>query len=91
MNLKENARFALGATLFSPVLALEDVLRYCGVPVSEHGLTKNDEGKGILQIWEESVPKRIESPKIAVTPTGDIRQRVDEINRSLAAMAEGFR
>ena len=56
MSVKQVARFALGAALFSPFLATEDVLRYFGAPISKHGLTKNDEGKGMLEIWNECAP-----------------------------------
>lgn len=56
MSKKQTARFLLGAALFSPILAAEDALRYFGAPVSKHGLTKNDEGKGMLEIWNECAP-----------------------------------
>jgi len=56
MSIKQTASFLLGATIFSQLLVTKDVLRYFGVPISEHGLTKNNEGKGMLEIWNECAP-----------------------------------
>lgn len=53
MKTAEVAKFLTGAALFSPFLAAEDILRYFGATISEHGITKNTEGKGILDIWSE--------------------------------------
>jgi len=53
MKATEIFKFVTGAALFSPLLATEDVLRYWGAPISQHGITKNDEGKGLLDIWDE--------------------------------------
>lgn len=91
MSFTDKARFALGVVFVAPILATEDVLRHFGAPVSEHGFTKNDEGKGIFQIWQESAPKKVEVPKVTVTPNRNIRKEVEEINASLRAMAEGLR
>lgn len=57
MSIKNTTKFLLGAAIFSPLLATEDVLRYFKAPISKHGLFKNDEGKGILQIWNECAPE----------------------------------
>ena len=57
MSIKNTAKFALGAVLFVPLFATEDVLRHFNAPISKHGLFKNDEGKGILEIWNEVAPE----------------------------------
>ena len=75
MSIKSVARFATGAALFSPLLALEDTLRYFNVPISEHGLLKNDEGKGIWEIWKESAPK---APTQPAAETKNARQAWEE-------------
>ncbi len=61
--MKQAFRFALGATLFSPFLILEDVLRFANVPVSKHGLFRNDEGKTIMELWNESCPEQKQKQK----------------------------
>jgi hypothetical protein len=92
MSLADKARFAIGVVFVTPILATEDALRYFGAPVSKHGFTKDDDGKGIFEIWQECAPKPVEKPTVTVTPSNDsIRQRVDEINQSLRAMAEGLK
>lgn len=53
MDVKTASRFALGMALFSPLFALEDGLRYAGVKVPQGGLTHNDQGKSISEIWAE--------------------------------------
>lgn len=63
MNIKSTAKFALGAALLSPLLATEDVLRHFDVKISPHGLFRNDEGKSVLEIWEESAPAKPISAK----------------------------
>jgi hypothetical protein len=67
--IKSAARFATGAALFSPLLAVEDTLRYLKVPISEHGLFKNDEGKGMLEIWNECAPVPTEKKAAERTKT----------------------
>jgi hypothetical protein len=56
--IKDIVKFTTAAAILSPVLAAEDVLRHFGVPISKHGLMKNDEGKGIFEIWKESEPEK---------------------------------
>jgi hypothetical protein len=65
MKIMEMLRFSAGATLISPLLAAEDVLRYFGAPISVHGITKDENGDGILKIWKECGPseKAVETKK----------------------------
>lgn len=46
--------FILATILFAPLLAIEDGLRLLGADVPKEGMNKNKEGKGFLQIWQES-------------------------------------
>ena len=54
MTNKAKARMALGLVLFTPLLLVEEGLKKAGVKVSDKGLTHNDEGKSISEIWSES-------------------------------------
>jgi len=48
--------FVVGSVLFAPKLALEDTLRYFDLPISKHGIGRNDRGQSIMDVWEESAP-----------------------------------
>ena len=54
MTTKQKARMALGLTLFTPLLLVEEGLKKCGVSVSNKGLAHNSEGKSISEIWTEA-------------------------------------
>ncbi len=51
MKLGNEARFALGMVLFSPLFAVEDCLKALGV--KDAGLVHNKEGKSIITICRE--------------------------------------
>jgi hypothetical protein len=51
------AKLALGAALFAPMLAAEDLLRAAGADIPKEGVFCNNEGKSIWQIWNESAAK----------------------------------
>jgi hypothetical protein len=54
MSVTAYLEFAGAAVLFSPKLALEDTLRYFDVDVPKHGLLRNDQGRSIMEIWDDS-------------------------------------
>jgi hypothetical protein len=51
------SRLVMGAVLFSPLLAAEDIARKMGADIPKEGVFCNNEGKSIWQIWNESAAK----------------------------------
>jgi len=56
-NTKDRAKFLLGAVLFSPLCASEDLLRLAGANIHQKGLMYNGDGKSMMEIWRESKPR----------------------------------
>ncbi len=87
MKVTEIGKFAVGAALFSPLWAAEDMLRYLGAPISKHGITKNDEGKGIFDIWKEAEKevkdRAIEKAAIAELEA-ELRKAADKAGKKIA-------
>jgi hypothetical protein len=55
MKVSSALKLAVGAALFSPLLAVEDVLRHYKVmDVPQEGLFRNGDGKSIGAIWDEA-------------------------------------
>ena len=55
-SVKDRFKLGVGAALFAPKLAAEDILRACKVKVPAKGIFYNDEDKSIMDIWKESKP-----------------------------------
>ena len=88
MKTLEMARFMTGVVLFSPLLVVEDTLRHLGVPVSQHGITKNEEGKGMWELWMESDTRTTSAKPVSTKPKTRREQYEEEYQASIKINVE---
>lgn len=71
-------RFLAGAAMFSPLFLAEDLLRKAGADIPQEGIFYNNEGKSILEIFNEHTPE-----KMAPLEMRQASEVVAEINAAL--------
>ena len=83
--MKNALRFALAATLYSPKLALEDILRHLTVHVPAKGLNYNDAGQSLMEVWNEAgVETKLKQgmkTKLLVAAVKDLRGPKSEVGK----------
>lgn len=78
MGAANTVRFLAGAALYSPLLLAEDLLRKAGMDIPQEGIFYNNEGKSMMQIFNEHAPE-----KMAPFELRQAGQMVQEVNQAL--------
>ena len=67
MNLRRAVAGPFAFLVGFPLMGVEEIMKHYGVPISKHGITKNDNNESILDIWriaEKEVETKMAEEKL---------------------------